>query len=87
MDRTELIHKMQETQRVSQETYSKFVGLELRMQELEKHVHLVMRGPKGDKGDDFDLTEEDIKNAVRDGVVEGLQEFLEGLKYQGSRGL
>ena len=41
-----------------------------------------MRGPKGDKGADgvdgagFDLTEEDIKNAVRDGVFEGIKELL-----------
>ena len=38
-----------------------------------------MRGPKGDKGEDgasFDLTEEDIKNAVKEGVIEGIKEFL-----------
>lgn len=53
-----------------------------KVQELEDYVHLVMRGPKGDKGADgvdgadFDLTEEDIKNAVRDGVFEGMKELL-----------
>ena len=56
--------------------------LERKMQELENYVHLVMRGPKGDKaadgvdGADFDLTKEDIKNAVRDGVIEGMKELL-----------
>ena len=56
--------------------------LEQKIQELEKYVHLVMRGPKGDKGKDgadgadFDLTEEDIKNAVKEGVIEGLKELL-----------
>ena len=41
-----------------------------------------MRGPKGDKGTDgvdgagFDLTEEDIKNAVKEGVIEGMKELL-----------
>ena len=53
-----------------------------KVQELENYVHLVMRGPKGDKGADgvdgadFDLTEEDIKNAVKEGVIEGLKELL-----------
>lgn len=50
-----------------------------KVQELEDYVHLVMRGPKGDKGEDgagFDLTEEDIKNAVKEGVIEGLKELL-----------
>lgn len=53
-----------------------------KVQELEDYVHLVMRGPKGDKGEDgadgadFDLTEEDIKNAVKEGVIEGIKEFL-----------
>ena len=53
-----------------------------KVQELEDYVHLVMRGPKGDKGADgvdgadFDLTEEDIKNAVKDGVIEGMKELL-----------
>ena len=53
-----------------------------KVQELEDYVHLVMRGPKGDKGADgvdgadFDLTEEDIKNAVKEGVIEGIKEFL-----------
>lgn len=32
------------------------------------------------------LTEEEIKNAVKDGVVEGLNEFIEELKSQGARG-
>lgn len=56
--------------------------LERKMQELENYVHLVMRGPKGDKGTDgvdgagFDLTEEDIKNAVKEGVIEGMKELL-----------
>ena len=56
--------------------------LEQKIQELENYVHLVMRGPKGDKGADgadgagFDLTEEDIKNAVKEGVIEGLKELL-----------
>ena len=56
--------------------------LERKVQELENHVHLVMRGPKGDKGADgvdgadFDLTEEDIKNAVKEGVIEGMKELL-----------
>lgn len=56
--------------------------LEQKVQELENYVHLVMRGPKGDKGADgadgagFDLTEEDIKNAVKEGVIEGLKELL-----------
>lgn len=58
------------------------VELEKKVQKLENHVHLVMRGPKGDKGADgddgadFDLTEEDIKNAVKEGVIEGIKEFL-----------
>lgn len=53
-----------------------------KVQELEDYVHLVMRGPKGDKGEDgadgadFDLTEEDIKNAVKEGVIEGMKELL-----------
>ena len=50
-----------------------------KVQELEDYVHLVMRGPKGDKGADgagFDLTEEDIKNAVKEGVIEGMKELL-----------
>ncbi|HZK00346.1 MAG TPA: hypothetical protein VFC79_10070 [Tissierellaceae bacterium] len=53
-----------------------------KVQELEDYVHLVMRGPKGDKGADgvdgadFNLTEEDIKNAVKEGVIEGIKEFL-----------
>lgn len=53
-----------------------------KVQELENYVHLVMRGPKGDKGADgvdgadFDLTEEDIKNAVKEGIIEGLKELL-----------
>lgn len=50
-----------------------------KVQELEDYVHLVMRGPKGDRGADgadFDLTEEDIKNAVKEGVIEGLKELL-----------
>ena len=50
-----------------------------KVQELENYVHLVMRGPKGDKGADgagFDLTEEDIKNAVKEGVIEGMKELL-----------
>ena len=88
MDREELIYKMQQTQRESQETYSRVEDLEHKMQELEDYVNLVMRGPKGDRGEDgadFDLTEEDIKNAIRDGVVEGLQEFIEGFKSQGIR--
>ena len=56
--------------------------LEQKVQELENYVHLVMRGPKGDRGADgadgagFDLTEEDIKNAVKEGVIEGLKELL-----------
>ena len=87
MDRTEFINRMEQMQRVSQETYSRVEGLEHKMQKLEDYVNLVMRGPKGDKGADgvdganFDLTEEDIKNAVRDGVVEGLQEIVGGHKY------
>lgn len=58
--------------------------LERKMQELENYVHLVMRGPKGDKGadgvdgDNFDLTKEDIKNAVKEGVIEGVKELLSG---------
>lgn len=53
-----------------------------KVQELEDYVHIVMRGPKGDKGADgvdgadFDLTEEDIKNAVKEGVIEGMKELL-----------
>ena len=59
-----------------------------KVQELEDYVHLVMRGPKGDKGfkgdkgadgvdgADFDLTEEGIKNAVKEGVIEGMKELL-----------
>lgn len=53
-----------------------------KVQELEDYVHLVMRGPKGDKGADgvdgadFDLTEEDVKNAVKEGVIEGIKGFL-----------
>ena len=60
-------------------TQSRVEELEQKVQELENHVHLVMRGPKGDKGEDgadFDLTEEDIKNAVKDGVIEGMKELL-----------
>lgn len=60
-------------------THDRVEELEQKVQELEEHVHLVMRGPKGDRGADgagFDLTEEDIKNAVRDGVFEGMKELL-----------
>ena len=85
MDRIELTYRLKQMEEVNKETHSKVVELEHKLQELEKYVHLVMRGPKGDKGDGCDLTEEDIKNAVRDGVVEGLQEYVEGLKYQGAR--
>lgn len=57
-----------------------------KVQELEDYVHLVMRGPKGDKGADgvgFDLTEEDIKNAVKEGVIEGMKELLsEKINFQ-----
>ena len=62
------------------ELEQKVQELEQKVQELENHVHLVMRGPKGDKGEDgadgesIKLTEEDIKNAVRKGVEEGLEE-------------
>ena len=62
--------------------HSRVEELGQKVQELEDYVHLVMRGPKGDKGADgvdgadFDLTEEDIKNAVRDGVFEGMKELL-----------
>ena len=58
------------------------VELEQRIQELEECVFPVMSAPKGDKGADgvdgadFDLTKEDIKNAVRDGVIEGMKELL-----------
>ena len=64
--------------------------LEQKMEYFEDYVHLVMRGPKGDKGADgadFDLTEEDIKNAVRDGVFEGLQAFVKEVKRQGAHGV
>ena len=63
-------------------THNRVEELEQKVQELENYVHLVMRGPKGDKGADgvdgadFDLTEEDIKNAVKDGVIEGMKELL-----------
>ena len=63
-------------------TQSRFEDLEQKVQELEDYVHLLMRGPKGDKGEDgadgadFDLTEEDIKNAVKEGVIEGLKELF-----------
>ena len=63
-------------------THNRVEDLEQKIQELENYVHLVMRGPKGDKGEDgadgadFDLTEEDIKNAVKEGVIEGLKELL-----------
>ena len=60
-------------------TQSRVEELEQKVQELENHVHLVMRGPKGDRGADgagFDLTEKDIKNAVKEGVIEGLKELL-----------
>ena len=63
-------------------THNRVEELEQKMQELEDYVHLVMRGPKGDKGTDgvdgagFDLTEEDIKNAVKEGVIEGMKELL-----------
>ena len=62
--------------------YNRVEELGQKIQELENYVHLVMRGPKGDKGEDgadgadFDLTEEDIKNAVKEGVIEGLKELL-----------
>ena len=62
--------------------HSRVEELGQKVQELEDYVHLVMRGPKGDRGADgvdgadFDLTEEDIKNAVRDGVIEGMKELL-----------
>lgn len=59
--------------------YSRVEELGQKVQELEDYVHLVMRGPKGDKGEngaDFDLAEEDIKNAVKEGVIEGLKELL-----------
>lgn len=89
MDNEELNYKMKQMQGESAANSAGLSSLEQRMRELEKHVHIVMRGPKGDRGEDgvdghgFDLTEEDIKNAVRDGVVEGIQEFIEGIKYQG----
>lgn len=80
--------------------HSTIEDLEQRMQELEQkmeyfedYVHLVMRSPKGDKGAegvdgaDFDLTEEDIKNAVKDGVFEGLQAFVKEIKRQGASGI
>ena len=63
-------------------THNRVEDLEQKVQELEDYVHLVMRGPKGDKGEDgadgadFDLTEEDIKNAVKEGVIEGVKELL-----------
>ena len=84
MDRTELINRLEQMQRVSQETYSRVEDLEHKMQKLEDYVNLVMRGPKGDRGEDgadFDLTEEEIKNAVREGVEDGLQKLVEGRKY------
>ena len=68
--------------------HSRVEELGQKVQELEDYVHIVMRGPKGDKGfkgdkgedgadgADFDLTEEDIKNAVKEGVIEGLKELL-----------
>lgn len=65
-----------------EELEQKVQELEQKMEYFEDYVHLVMRGPKGDKGADgvdgvgFDLTEEDIKNAVRDGVFEGIKELL-----------
>lgn len=74
-------------------THNRVEELEQKVQELEDYVHLVMRGPKGDKGvdgvdgADFDLTEEDIKNAVRDGVFEGLQAFVKEIKRQGASGV
>ena len=64
--------------------YSRVEELGQKVQELEDYVHLVMRGPKGDKGvdgidgDNFDLTKEDIKNAVKEGVIEGVKELLSG---------
>ena len=63
-------------------THNRVEDLEQKVQELENYVHLVMRGPKGDRGvdgvdgADFDLTEEDIKNAVKEGVIEGMKELL-----------
>ena len=60
-------------------THNRVEELERKVQELEDHVHLVMRGPKGDRGADgadFDLTEEDIKNAVKEGIIEGMKELL-----------
>ena len=74
-------------------THNRIEELEQKIQELEKYGHLVMRGPKGDKGADgvdgadLDLTEEDIKNAVRDGVFEGLQAFVKEIKRQGASGI
>lgn len=74
-------------------THNRVEDLEQKVQELENYVHLVMRGPKGDKGADgvdgadFDLTEEDIKNAVKDGVFEGLQAFVKEIKRQGASGI
>ena len=65
-------------------THNKIEELEQKMQELENYVYLGMRGPKGDKGvdgvdgDNFDLTKEDIKNAVKEGVIEGVKELLSG---------
>lgn len=65
-------------------THNKIEELEQKMQELENYVYLEMRGPKGDKGvdgvddDNFDLTKEDIKNAVKEGVIEGVKELLSG---------
>ena len=62
--------------------HSRVEELGQKVQELEGYVHLVMRGPKGDKGADgvdgadFDLTEDDIKNAVKEGVIEGMKELL-----------
>lgn len=39
-------------------------------------LDLVTRDSKFSPHADFDLTEEDIKNAVKEGVIEGIKEFL-----------
>lgn len=65
-------------------THNRIEELEQKVQELENYVYLVMRGPKGYKGvdgvdgDNSDLTKEDIKNTVKEGVIEGVKEWLSG---------
>lgn len=52
----------------------------------QTHIH---EGPKGDKGESFDLTKEEISEAVKSGVKEAVEEIQVELfeKMKNSRGM